>query len=543
MTLAASLFFGSAVQAQTQKQTQKQTQTQQNDALVRQEIREKAILTIQKGYETYATCRNADYQNEFLQLFVNANVPVFNDLLGLSTERTLTVGRYARLLGGGAVKNTIVTISGISILDEPYKENDKWKIDVAFNKRMSYFDGCGVYYNSYDFYQADYNLEVTLQYDAEENVCRIERITGGIDSFAELPDKFFVFKQTDERDRQLLYHRTPLKFNSGKQAFVEGEYDPKAFTHASPKVKQLIPTIDSCNIVTMRYDKKAPSDPFKSKGPKPLLDYSFLLKPHFDLGLGGLSVDGSSDISSSSSTMGFGVDFGMPIMNSGSLKLNAFAGIGLNMSSIDLDYKTSGMVTVNNVEDLDGDSYERRYEGLSISQTVKLTELAIPVYVDAEIDLASGLCFYGDLGARLNFNMSNSADVNAVETDKISGYYRQYGVTLDESWGFEGFKNTHTTLNATTTGDLSGVSGMTFDIIGGAGLRYYIPNSPVALDLGVKFQLGMSEMIKSENDSQQNSNTIISYKNKEEQVSSLTDMLTSVKRNLLALSIGLVFKF
>ena len=112
---------------------------------IKQDIREKAISVIQKGYEKYASCNSQDYQYEFTRLFVNNEAIVYNDLLGLSSERTLTIGKYARLLGEGGVRQTIVTISGISILDEPYKEKGKWKIDLGFNKRMSYYDACGIY--------------------------------------------------------------------------------------------------------------------------------------------------------------------------------------------------------------------------------------------------------------------------------------------------------------------------------------------------------------------------------------------------------------
>ena len=445
------------------------------------------------------------------------------------------------------MKNTIVTISGITFQDEPYKENGKWKVDVAFNKRMSYFDDCGIYYNSYDFYHADYNLTATLQYDVVDSECRIESIKGSVDSYEELPEQYFVFKQTDERDRNLFYKRNPLRFNSGNQAVVEGEFDPMAFSHANPKVRRLYPEIDECNIATMGYGITKTS--------------TFLLRPHFDLGLGGLSIDGKDVSTPSSSSFGFGVDFGLPLVESGSVKLNAFAGLGVNMSTIDLDYHPKDSLPVDIKEDIDGDEYKRIYKGLSISQTLKLTELTIPVYADMELNLASGLSLYGDLGLRFNFNMSSSIDLGSVTVDEIYGRYSKYeGITLDGSWTdatgkpYEGFclpqnNNDPNILNAEIEDDPNGVSGMTLDVIGGAGLRYNIPNTPLAIDLGVKFQLGMSEMVKQEKKTE--NFTPIRYPNyvevderdRKEQVSSLTDMLTSVKRNALALNVGLIFKF
>ena len=528
LAFVASLFFAGTLAVQAQE----------SDETILQNIREKAMQTMQKGYETYATCRNAAYTKEFTRLFVNDEAKVYNDLLGLSAESTLTVEKYAQILGGSGVKNTIVTISGITFQDEPYKENGKWKVDVAFNKRMSYFDDCGIYYNSYDFYHADYNLTATLQYDVVDSECRIESIKGSVDSYEELPEQYFVFKQTDERDRNLFYKRNPLRFNSGNQAVVEGEFDPMAFSHANPKVRRLYPEIDECNIATMGYGITKTS--------------TFLLRPHFDLGLGGLSIDGgNSEISTSSSSFGFGVDFGLPLVESGSIKLNAFAGIGVNMSTIDLGY-VKPSCSIDSVKDLDGDYYTRKYENVTISQKVKLTELAVPLYLDAELDLSSGFSLYGDVGVRFNFNMSKSVELNSLEVNKIYGKYGQkYGeIELDHTWGYEDFydKNERRSLKYTMKDILSGVSGMTFDIIGGAGLRYNIPNTPLTIDLGLKFQLGLSEMVKPENKQQKippitYPNYDESDKERMEQVSSLTNMLTSVKRNALALNIGLIFKF
>ena len=219
------------------------------------------------------------------------------------------------------------------------------------------------------------------------------------------------------------------------------------------------------------------------------------------------------------------------------------------MSTIDLDYSI-GSCSIPNVTDLDGDKYDRIYKGLNVSQTLKLTELTIPVYADVEFNLASGLSLYGDLGLRFNFNMSSSIDLGSVKVGEISGYYGDYGITLGGEWtnadnkSYEGFTNKQIDLKSEIDDTSEGVSGMTFDVISGAGLRYNIPNTPLAIDLGLKFQLGLSEMLKHEGTSKFS----IKYDRKDEfsgveRISSLTDMLTSVKRNALALNIGLIFKF
>lgn len=538
IAIIVNLFWGGAQALQAQQQQNN------SDAAIRQEIRGLAMQTIQKGYEVYATCSSTENIEQFINLFKNKEAKVYNDLLGLKKGRELTAEQYAQILGGSGVKNIIVNVSGISILDEPYKENGKWKVDVAFNKRMSYYTACGIYFNSNDFYHADYNLEASMVYDEVDKVCFIEGIKGSIDSYEELPEEYFVLKLTDNRDHNLNYRQRPIKFNSGNQALIVGKYDSSAFSYMNPKMnKRLQPAFDEdCLVATMGYI-----------GGKPSELASLLVRPHFDLGLGGLNIDeGDSGIGSSSSNLTFGVDFGLPLMATDKLTLNGFAGIGLNISSIDLDYDRKGIIGIPVEKDIDDDPYTRYYENVSMSQNFKLTELSVPVYLDAEMELSSGLALYGDLGLRFNFNMGSSADINSAKAKEVYGIYPKYGdLKLDGNWGFNDFGN-NKELSAIVN-DPDGISGMTFDIIGGAGLRYYIPDSPVGIDLGVRFQLGMSEIVKPDigsegviNNSNNSGNTVAiinKYDDGKEQVISLTDMLTSVKRNALALSIGLIFKF
>lgn len=527
ISIVICLFFGGTLQIQAQK----------SEAAIKQDIREKAMSVIQKDYERYASCSSQEYQYEFTRLFVNNEAVVYNDLLGLSSERILTVGKYARMLGEGGVRQTIVTISGISILDEPYKEKEKWKIDIGFNKRMSYYDACGIYFNSYDFYRADYNLEATLVYDDVDGKCRIESIRGSVDSNAELPKEFFVFKQTDDRDNYLYYRRIPLRYNSGHQALLAGSFDPSAFSHANPRVRRLYPEINECNIVTMNY--KQPGTDISDSGKK------MGVKIHFDLPLGdALKVDGNDNVKTSG--FSFGLDFSYLLLESGRFKPSISAGLGYSSMNI-TELGVANVKKETDAIDIDGDTYKRTYEGLSLSQKVSLSELNIPVYLDGEYVLHEMFSVYADLGLKFNFVMSKSAKTESASVDKIYGVYSKYGVTLDEDWddkatgGRHGFTNNHKDFSGVADSDLDGVSGMTFDLLAGAGIRINIPNSSVAIDLGAKYVMGLSDIIS--NDGNSSNDVKINYEYGGMESFDISNCLKSVKRQSLFVSAGIVIKF
>ena len=531
--IAVGLFFGGTMTIRAQK----------SDAAIRQDIREKAMHVIQKGYETYATCSTKENAFEFTRLFINNDVRVYNDLLGLSTEKTLPIGNYARLLNESNVKNAIVRISGISILDEPYKENGKWKVDMSFNKRMSYYDACGVYFSSYDFYHADYNLEATLVYDDVDQQCRIESIKGDIDG-EPLPRDYFVFKKTDDRDTELSYRRTPLKFNTGNQAIIAGKFDPNAFSHSNPRIPELHPSLSDCNIATMRYGKLKSDVDIVNNGPKMMLRLNFglALGKALNVETGNANKSIGNDVSSSGGS--FGLEFGYQLMSQENFKLSAFSGLGLTWSNMsDLGYEGDYSYKTQNGEgDIDKDDYTRYYSGLKISQDTKLSELTIPVYLDAEYSFTDMISVYADLGIRLNFNMSKDVETTSASAEKIYGKYDKYGgLILDGDWGGNGFTNNPKKLT-TVENELENVKSP-IDLMAGAGIRFNIPNSPVAIDLGVGYIMGLSPMIENNASSASPNMIKYTYKDDKEHVTGLANTLKSVKRQSMRLNIGLIYKF
>ena len=527
----------------------------QSDESLKTLLREKAMNLIERDYEHFATLSNAESIEGFRKMFTSDKALVYNDLLGLSDASSMAVGQYVNLLGNASITNKIVHVTNISVVEEPHLVSGKWQLTVAFNKQMSYYNDCGVFFSSREYYDADYAMRAFVVYDESDGSCRINRLNGSIRSLNELPENFFVVKQSEENsglDQKLFYHRNQLKFNSGRQVIIPGVFDPQGFTNGDASVEQVIPTLDGdCNIVTLNYKLKKIGKMLKSAP-------SMRVKAHFDLPLGGpLSADGD-DVKTSSSGMEFGVDLGFRLFEKEHLRLYGFAGLGLSTTSLELEYAKNDY-SFQTDADIDGDQYTRHYVDLKLNQKVSLTELNIPVYLNAEYAFSDDMSAYASVGLRFNMNMSKKFEDNGSSADRVYGIYSGKLNTEDKAleWAEAAGKALNLNQNANGFGpdpdlkntenvELDGVSGMNLDVLGGVGVRYTIPRTPLTIDLGANMVMGMGEVIKSSENSGQTrfvDNKIGTDLKSTEHVGSLTNMLGSVKRQSFRLSLGLIYNF
>ena len=136
----------------------------------------------------------------------------------------------------------------------------------------------------------------------------------------------------------------------------------------------------------------------------------------------------------------------------------------------------------------------------------------------------------------------------------IYGIYPQYNnLRMDEHWGYNGFGNATFGASDLNNSELLDVSGFTADAFGSIGLRFNIPETPLAVDLGVSYQIGLSNLIKANDtavslDKVADSSHALVYNTlngltNTEHLRNLTESFTSVKRQALMFNIGLIFKF
>lgn len=504
---------------------------QQSRIAIQRLVMDEAISTIE-DYESFATIADDEIRYSFEELFVDENAIVYNDLLGISKEETLTVKEYSKKLSDG-LRNKKATIKNIK-KEGMWHENESWKVQFSFDKTMSFINKCGVLFSSSEFYDKDYHLTATLIYDEMTRKCKIESIVGSVDSPKRLSEDFFAFKKEDKRDQQLTYRNQRMTFNSYGQALLDGTYNKNAFRYSDPDV-ELIPIIDECNIVSMKYKAR-----------------KMRIKIHYDMGIGeSLDLSNTDRLSSyKTKSSSYGIDFGYVFPSKNSIKTGVFLGVGLAQSTIDTEFSSHDYFYSSNA-DVDGDNYIRHYMNFSLKQKVKLTEVTIPFYVDINIKLHQFVSLYFDAGVMAYLNIGHKVD-NTEGNAYIYGSYPQYdNLRLDEHWGFNGFGNKAFTNKDLDNSDLVGVSSITADALGGAGLRFNIPSTPLVLDVGAKYQFGLIDIVKPEGNilSLTNNNqsplvyNTISTHNSTEHVRNLTETFSSIKRRTLKLSIGLIYKF
>ena len=497
-------------------------------------------------YRAYHSMGDEDGYYNFLDLFINDSAQVYNDQFGLGGKQQISVKEYAdRQLK--KQKSPIIRFSNVRI-DRLWEENGKYRVEISYDKSSSYINPCGIEFSSLDFYGKTYKEKSVMLFDDNLKNCKIERITGSIDSKRYLADNYLIFVSSSERDSQVRYmpkggKRQNLEFNSFGQMMLADGATAKDFSYADPDVT-MKPVIDeNCHTIQMQYKARR-----------------WRVHPHVDLAVGEYYKLNTTDsnIETKSSGTEFGVDFGYTIPSKGIVKLSVNLGLGIATSKFDLSapawnysYLASGEA------DVDGDTYTRYYEMGATSQSNSLSHLGIPIYVDADFNLSSVVTVYAQVGLKGYMKISDKIkDYNSSEY--IYGIYPQYdNLRLDEHWlqndgtPFNGFGHRDITLNDVSDPSFH-AKGFSMDLFGGFGVRLKpFKTLPLAFELGMQYQTSMSDIIEiDENGLDLSTGNVMSRQtinsftiNGGENRKLLSNGLSSMKRSHLKLNIGLIYRF
>lgn len=487
-------------------------------------------------YERCAKLDDAASAQTFKSLFKSQDINIFNDLLGVSAKDVLSVDEYVKLKRQNT-KITNLYVKNIKKLSVE-KNGDVWKVVCGFDKEMDYSTKCGVFFSSKEFYGSDYHMRIEMQFDPENNTCLIEKLSGKIDSDKSMPEDYFVVLKDEDLSRvDVLYNSEPLSYNAYDQALMTGLFNPSKLTCNDSDVKIVARSDESCQqIVNLR-----------------TIVRRMRLKFHCGFSLGNaLSLDNqASGMTSKSSQSNFGLDFGYIFPNKSSFKTGLFLGVGMENTSLKLGYENT-LYTFKTNEDVDGDSYSRRYHDLSLSQESKFTALSVPLYFDFSINFNGNLSMYADLGAKMRYCISDKLSITQGSA-KIDGLYSQYDdLIISEDWGYNGFGERAFSNSDLIADRNSDINKFTVDALAGVGFRYNVPVVPLSVELGISYQLGLMNLVNKNYQKVDLSNTAlsnpvvyntISGMNSYEHVRNLTESTDGIKTNALKLNIGLIYKF
>lgn len=497
-------------------------------------------------YRAYHSMGDEEGYFNFLDLFVNDSAQVYNDQFGLGGKKHLSVKEYADRQRNKQ-QSPIIRISNVNV-DRIWEENGKWRVEISFNKSASFINPCGIEFSSLDFYGKTYEEKAVMIFDDDIKTCKIENISGAIDSNRSLADNYLIFVSSTERDSQVKYipkggKKQNLEFNSfGQMLFANGA-SVRDFSYSDPDVT-LRPVInEECHTIQMQYKSRR-----------------WRVRPHYDLAIGDYYKFKTTDPKIETKTNGseFGVDFGYTIPSKGIMKLSVNIGLGIAASKFDLTAPAwNYSYEAPQEADIDGDSYTRYYEMGATSQSNSLSHLGIPIYVDADFNLSRLVTVYAQVGLKGYMKISDKIkDYNS--SAYVYGIYPQYdNLRLDEHWlqndgtPFNGFGHYDITLNDVSDPSFH-AKGFSMDIFGGFGIRLKpFKTFPLAFEMGMQYQTSVSDIIEIDetgldlsvgNISPQkavNSYTI----NGGENMKLLSCGLNGMKRSHLKLNIGLIYRF
>ena len=354
---------------------------------------------------------------DFKSLFNDGDVLLYNDLLGLSFEKRLTVAEYIELMTGQA-ESVECIIRNVNFGEITEDESFLYR-KVTFDKELSYFNECGVSLSSYNYYGKDYNEEMVFVMSKSTGECDIFEINGKISTNKRpLGKDFVVIRHTSKYDLDILANDRYIQFDPMKQAFFD-------------EVPNLVCNDDNVKIDLMwdTYCEKIASIKYTP--------IRLRIKPRISFSLGNYYsadvYDGDFDVESSGIELG--VDFGYIFPSKKKTKLGVFLGVALSTSNAILCIKDLAFSynTKNTNADVDGDIYLRHYEFSRIDQELTINSFVVPAYFEYERLVSKRLSMYAQLGAKVYLNLDKSISSSADAF--IYGVYPQYGnMYISESY-------------------------------------------------------------------------------------------------------------
>ena len=489
----------------------------------------------------YKAQANMNKPRRFVRLFANEDMQIYNDLLGLSTQKTLSVKNYRTLMEKEALYPTIKVQNFRK--NKIYKENGLWMMDITFEKELSYTDKCGVLFSTEEYYGEYHTINMSLVWDENLQTCTIAKLSGKNNSTVKALTEYKVIVASDDakdqkRERNVRVDGRHLKFNSFSQCIIPANAEITYVNDDDMKF-ELVQNETGCEVYSIAYNPM-----------------SMRLKPHYNIGVVpfGKSANGLS--LSKSIHHEFGLDLGYMIPTNGLFQMGFYAGVGFASSSVVLDMDTIHYhYQAGSEADIDGDSYTRHYTIERASQKLSMKDLTIPIYLDFNFHLHKIVSLYLDLGIKNYINLSaNLSDLTG--TYSSWGVYPQYSdLVLDHTTGLTQFAASGTALPAQTTSSTMDINGYSMDLLSALGVRVKLKDKqffPLYFDFSIGYQHSLLAPYKNANaltvsDIQGNVSAQEAFSTytveSGESLLPLSAFVSDLKRKMVTLNFGITYKF
>ena len=181
------------------------------------EIRRMNIMLLEAvdRLENASAVSGSAHAAEFKSLFRDADVKIYNDLMGASSEPYIPLDEYVSYLKG--MKDVQVSFSNVE-KSRPFVSKGSLCVLVSFEKELSYRDPRNVLYSSEDFFGSPIRLEVLFAYDDFDGTCHIESIDGDLEGKAHVgAGDYLVYRPDDGLE--------DVRFRNSDVAPSKGFYD------------------------------------------------------------------------------------------------------------------------------------------------------------------------------------------------------------------------------------------------------------------------------------------------------------------------------
>lgn len=354
------------------------------------------LLSLLEQYSSYVVFTEPYMRTSFVDLFENGDGKVFCDYVAHeSFSKQISAGKYSEYSSSFALIQS--DISDVERGEYTF-DGAKWRTTLCFVKNLAYIDELGVYFCGKN------KLTLNCVYEKEWDSFKVESVSGECLDGQMPSGRFTVVEQASDIDNLLYTEEGKVEFNDFKQAIVAST----SFSVSDDDIffkKKVMGSTPRYDLLKFEYSIK-----------------HLRLKPRFSYAPFAYRVSGPEGLSSKSSAMEGGIDFGYVFPSKSPFKFGLNIGLGISSSSLDLSYGATSFDVPYYVKDPNTGAYStmyRHYSVNSVSEGLSLMDVTVPAYMSFEYKVKR-IAVVLDLGPKINLNISTKPKAYVMDASAYS---------------------------------------------------------------------------------------------------------------------------